>query len=213
MDSLITTIIVGVSLSMDAFSLALAYGTYGLSSKEKIILSVIVGCFHFFMPLLGLYLGNVIFSYFVFNLKLVVSVIFSIIGISMIISSINDNEQRIMVSIFGFIIFGFSVSIDSFTTGIGLNSINSNYLQVSIIFAFISGIFTYIGLLFGIKLNENFGKWATFIGGIVLIFMGLYYLFSLWVIIIFFFSFFFFSVIIYIYINFMNIVDFNDIID
>ena len=179
MDSLITTIIVGVSLSMDAFSMALAYGTYGLSNREKLTLSLIVGFFHFFMPLLGLCLGNLFFSYFVFNLRFIVSVIFSIIGFSMIISSISDSEERVMVSIIGFLLFGFSVSIDSFTTGIGLNSINSNYLQVSVIFAFISCIFTYIGLIFGLKLNDSFGKWATFIGVIVLIFMGLYYLFSL----------------------------------
>ena len=77
MNVIITTIIVGVSLSMDAFSLALAYGTYGLKNKEKIILSIIVGCFHFFMPLIGLVLGNLIFSYFVFNLRFVVSLTFS----------------------------------------------------------------------------------------------------------------------------------------
>ena len=176
MNALITTIIVGVSLSMDAFSLALAYGTYGLNNKEKILLSVIVGCFHFFMPLIGLWFGNIIFSYFVFNIRIVVSVIFSVIGISMIISSINDNEERIMVSLIGFLLFGLSVSIDSFTTGIGLNSINSNYFQVSCIFMFISGVFTYMGLYLGVILNKNFGKWSTFVGGIVLIFMGLYYL-------------------------------------
>ena len=176
MSALLSTIIVGVSLSMDAFSLALAYGTYGLSNKEKILLSIIVGCFHFFMPLLGLYLGNLIFSYFVFNIRFVVAVIFAIIGISMIISSINDNEERIMVSLIGFLLFGMSVSIDSFTTGIGLNSINSNYLQVSSIFMILSGIFTYFGLNLGLVLNREFGKWSTFIGGIVLIFMGLYYL-------------------------------------
>ena len=65
MNAIISTIIVGVSLSMDAFSLALAYGTVGLSNKNKIILSIIVGCFHFFMPLMGLIFGNIITTHFI----------------------------------------------------------------------------------------------------------------------------------------------------
>ena len=178
MNALVTTIIVGISLSMDAFSLALVYGTYGLNNKDKLLLSAIVGCFHFFMPLIGLKLGNLIFNYFVFNIDFIVFLIFTIIGISMIISSFNDEESRVMVSILGFILFGFSVSIDSFTTGIGLNSINNNYLQVSSIFALLSFTFTYIGLFMGGKLNNKFGSYSTFVGGIVLIFIGLYYLFG-----------------------------------
>ena len=176
MSALLSTFIIGVSLSMDAFSLALAYGTLGLRNKDKVILSIIVGIFHFFMPLIGLNIGNLILSYFIFDINYIVSIIFSVIGISMIISSIRDSEERIVISMLGFILFGFSVSIDSFTTGIGLNSINSNYLQVSSIFACVSCLFTYIGLVFGYKLNKSFGKLSTFIGGIILIFMGLYYL-------------------------------------
>ena len=39
MNVLLTTILVGISLSMDAFSLALIYGTYGLNKKDIYFLS------------------------------------------------------------------------------------------------------------------------------------------------------------------------------
>ena len=52
--------LMAVSLSMDAFSLALVYGTLGMSKKYKIFLSIIVGMYHFVMPLLGMFLGEVI---------------------------------------------------------------------------------------------------------------------------------------------------------
>ena len=62
MNVLFTTILVGISLSMDAFSLSLVYGTNGMNKRNEIILSVIVGLFHCFMPLFGGFFGNVIFS-------------------------------------------------------------------------------------------------------------------------------------------------------
>lgn len=177
MDTFFTTLIIGISLSMDAFSLALIYGTQSISKKNKIILSIIVGIYHFVMPLLGVLLGNVILKYLVINLSIVVSIIFLFIGIEMIISSIKDDSHDFVVSIFGFLIFGLSVSIDSFTTGIGLNVINNNYLEVSSIFCIVSGSFTYLGLILGNKLGSIFGKLSTIIGGVILIILGIIYFF------------------------------------
>ena len=95
----------------------------------------------------------------------------------MIISSIKDDSHDFVVSIFGFLIFGLSVSIDSFTTGIGLNVINNNYLEVSSIFCIVSGSFTYLGLILGNKLGSIFGKLSTIIGGVILIILGIIYFF------------------------------------
>lgn len=178
MDTFFTTLIIGISLSMDAFSLALIYGTQSISKRDKIILSIIVGIYHFVMPLLGVFLGNIILKYLVINLSIVVSIIFLFIGIEMIISSIKDDSHDFVVSIFGFLIFGLSVSIDSFTTGIGLNVINNNYLEVSSIFCIVSGSFTYLGLILGNKLGSIFGKLSTIIGGVILIILGIFYFFK-----------------------------------
>ena len=84
----LTSLLVGISLSMDAFSLSLIYGTQGISKRNEILLSIIVGIFHFFMPLMGLLFGNIITSYYEFNLDMFVGIIFIIIGIEMIVSSI-----------------------------------------------------------------------------------------------------------------------------
>jgi len=124
MSTLITTIIIGISLSMDAFSLSLVYGTLNFSKKRMLLLSLIVGLYHFFMPLFGAFFGNLITKYLVIDLDFVVFLIFLVIGIEMIISSIKENKDVSYIGILGFFMFGFSVSIDSFTTGIGLNAIN-----------------------------------------------------------------------------------------
>lgn len=177
MNTFLMTLLVGISLSMDAFSLAIVYGMQKITSKDKIILAIIVGSYHFFMPLIGLKIGNYITSYVFLDLDILVAVIFDVIGIEMIISSIKEKEEKIFLNILGFLIFGLSVSIDSLTTGIGLNVINNNYLQVAAIFAIVSAIFTYIGLILGNKLNDKIGKYSTILGGIILIILGMYYLF------------------------------------
>lgn len=177
MNTFLMTLLVGISLSMDAFSLALVYGMQKITSKDKIILAIIVGSYHFFMPLIGLKIGNYITSYVFLDLDILVAVIFGVIGIEMIISSIKEKEEKIFLNILGFLIFGLSVSIDSLTTGIGLNVINNNYLQVAAIFAIVSAVFTYIGLILGNKLNDKIGKYSTILGGIILIILGIYYLF------------------------------------
>jgi len=178
LNTFFTTLLVGISLSMDAFSLSLIYGTQNISNRSKALLSIVVGVYHFFMPLLGLFLGNFITSFLIFNVNILVSIIFLIIGIEMIVSSLKDKEDKLFLTIPGFFIFGFSVSIDSFTTGIGLNVINSNYIEVSIIFCLVSCGFTYIGLFLGNKLKSYFGKISTIIGGIILIILGIFYLFK-----------------------------------
>lgn len=177
MNVLFTCILIGISLSMDAFSLALLYGTYGLAKNEEITLSIIVGLFHFFMPLIGLFFGNMIFHYFVVDANFVVGIIFGLIGFEMFISSFREEEVKILIGFVPFLLFGLSVSVDSLTTGIGLSSISDNYLMVSSIFMLFSGGFTYLGLKLGGFFSKRFGKLATIFGGGMMITLGLFYIF------------------------------------
>ena len=174
MNTFLTTLLIAISLSMDAFSLSLVYGTLNIDKKNKIILSFIVGIYHFLMPLLGLSIGSFVAKYLVFNLKYLVSIIFITIGLELILS---NTKEVPLENIISFLIFGLSVSIDSFTTGIGLNIINNNYLTVSTTFCLTSCLFTYFGLNIGDKLSQKYGKISTICGGIVLIILGLSYLF------------------------------------
>ena len=176
MNIFFTCFFIAVSLSMDAFSLALIYGTYGLSRKNEIFLSGVVGIFHFVMPLLGLFFGSIIMKYFVFNVNLVVGIIFGIIGIEMLFSVKREEEVKILVSWLGFFFFGLSVSMDSLTTGIGLSAISKNYLGVASLFMIVSTIFTYFGLRFGNRLNDKFGKYATLCGGIMMLVLAIGYI-------------------------------------
>ena len=176
MNTFVLIVIIGISLSMDAFSLSLVYGTYGISTSDKILLSIIVGVYHFIMPILGNYLGNYIMDYFIFKSNIFIAIVFLIIGIDMIISSVKNKEDKLLYNIWGFLIFGLSVSIDSFTTGIGMGAISSNYFMISMVFMICSGILTFIGLVFGNKFSDRYGNYSTIMGGIILIVLSIYYM-------------------------------------
>ena len=178
MSSFLTIILIGISLSMDAFSLALAYGISGITNKQKIILSLFVGIYHFIMPLIGLTMGSFITSKIVFSTNILVGIILSLISIEMLISSFKNKEEKLLLSIPGFLLFGLSVSIDSLTTGIGLPAITNNYFITAIIFSIISFFFTYLGLNLGNILNQKYGKISTIVGGIILLILGIIYIFK-----------------------------------
>ena len=170
-------VLIAISLSMDAFSLALIYGTYGLSFSRCVILSIIVGIFHFFMPLCGLFFGSFLTLNFVMDSNYIVGIILLILGISMLFSVYRDEEVKILISLWGYLLFGFTVSVDSFTVGIGLSAITHHYVGAAFIFMIFSFGFTFLGLILGNYLNVNFGKYACFIGGLLLLFLSFSYLF------------------------------------
>lgn len=173
--SILVVFIIAVSLSMDAFSLSLAYGTLNLEKKYMHLLSIIVGIYHFFMPLIGLCVGNTVLSIIKINPNIIVFLVLCFIGIQMIIDSFKNEKLVKLVKLKDLLLFGLAVSIDSFSVGIGLNTITDNYLLSVTIFSLSSFTFTYIGLLLGKKISEIIGKLATIIGGIVLIIIGIIY--------------------------------------
>ena len=67
MKEFLVLLMIAIGLSMDAFSLALGYGTIGLSNENNLKVSIFVGIFHFFMPLIGLLIGTQITTFLNIN--------------------------------------------------------------------------------------------------------------------------------------------------
>jgi len=169
-------LVIAVSLSMDAFSLSLAYGTNNLSNRSIYQLSTVVGVYHFFMPLLGMLVGLCLMHALPFEPHIIVFIILSIVGIEMIIDSFKNNDTKSIVTYGQLLLFGLAVSIDSFSTGIGLKAISENVWMCALIFSICSFLFTYFGLKLGQKLNQLLGKISTIVGGVVLVIIGVVYL-------------------------------------
>jgi len=129
------------------------------------------------MPLLGNLIGIIILNLLPLEPNVVVGIIFLIISIQMILSIFKQEEIVDLKGIFTTLLFAFTVSIDSFSVGIGLSAVSDNKLLSVSIFSVTSFLFTYTGLSIGSKLTQKFGKWSTLFGGIVLFILSIIYLF------------------------------------
>lgn len=176
MSNFLTVLIVAISLSMDTFSLSMAYGMLKINRKEIIKISIFVGMFHFIMPMIGNSLGNIIIKLININPSIIVGIVFLSIAIQLIFSLSKDDELQKPSNFISIIVFSFSVSIDSFSTGIGLGAFSKNIFLPLITFMIVSSTFTYLGLNFGNKIFHVIGKKAQIVGIVLLMILSINYI-------------------------------------
>lgn len=159
----IETILIAISLSMDAFSLAISLSTLKLKNIKVYRYAFMVGLFHFIMPIGGNLLRKIIDKIVIVPSKtlFIIIIIFIIIGILL------DKENNISKKILNPILFAFIVSIDSFSVGV---SLSKSILIISCsIFSVTSSLFTLIGFKIGNIIYNNSTKYTKFISISILI--------------------------------------------
>lgn len=178
MSILISLFIIGISLSMDTFSISLSIGTLNISKRKIIFFTLLVGILHFIMPLIGTLLGEKITNFLNINVDFLLGLILLFIGIEMIIELFKKDEKEINFNIFNLFLIAISVSLDSFSTGLGLTAITNNIVMSSLIFSICAASFTYLGLILGKYGTSKLGVYGTILGIILLIILGLFYIFK-----------------------------------
>lgn len=169
---MLSIFLIGVALSMDAFSIALSIGTTHLSKNRFILIPIVVSIMHFVMPLIGLFLGNQILSVININPKIIMTIILLYLAFLMYKDRNNDKVPKInsLLSIF---LYALSVSLDSFSVGIGLKALTDKILIPPIIFSLCAGTITYMGLILGKYSQKVWKEKASLIGIILLILISI----------------------------------------
>ena len=170
---ILSILLIGIALSMDTFSLSLSLGTFNITNKQALKLSIIVGIMHFFMPILGMLLGEKLISLFELQCDFLLGVILLFIAIQMIIDLIKHEENSFNLNILGMFLFALGVSLDSFSVGLGIKAITENINLATSIFAICSFIFTFTGILIGKFANKFIGTYASIFGVIILLILGI----------------------------------------
>lgn len=176
MREIVSILLIGISLSMDTFSLSLTLGTVSENKLIK-ILPLFVGIFHFFMPILGNFIGITLINLLNLASNIILGTVLIVLGINLAIHYFKDETAEINLNIIGIIIFALSVSIDSFSVGLGINDITNNYYIASVIFALCSAAFTYLGIIIGKYSSKLIGKYAIILGIFLLLILGIFHLF------------------------------------
>lgn len=170
---IVSVLAIAVALSMDTFSLSLGLGTCNLSKKKSIQISLIVGIMHFVMPLIGVIIGGNLINFLKINSNLLLGIILLFIAGQMLYEIFLKEEETINLNPLGMFFFAFGVSIDAFSTGLGLNAITHNIFVAMFLFSVTSFIFTLLGLAIGKYANKILGIYASIFGAVLLIVIAL----------------------------------------
>ena len=175
---LIEIILIAVGLSMDAFAVSV---TLGLSVKkpkikEFLIPGIYFGLFQAIMPLIG-YFAEINFASKIQHFDhWIAFALLGFIGVNMIRESFSRKENSIAENPFQFmpmLLLAIATSIDALAVGITFAFFEINIFRAIII----TGLITFCVSIVGVKTGNVFGakykSKAEFIGGAVLIMLGL----------------------------------------
>lgn len=169
----ISILLIGIALSMDTFSLSLSVGTFNISNRHAFRLALIVGIMHFFMPILGMLLGDKLIKIFELQCDILLGIILIFISIQMLIDIIKHEDNTFNLNFIGMFLFALGVSLDSFSVGLGIKAITENINLATSIFAICSFAFTYAGLMIGKFASKIIGTYASILGVIILFILGI----------------------------------------
>lgn len=164
------SVLIALALSVDAFLACFAYGANQKCSKVITKAPIIIGAFHFVLPLLSFFCFNYIKVLDPWG-KIISSMMFIFLGIICFIGK-KEEEKRIY-NIVGIIILSFSVSIDSLLVGVSLAFETNNIFIPALIFGLITAVISFISLRFSLFLSNKFKYNLDVIAGIFFIILGL----------------------------------------
>ena len=179
---IINSILLGIGLAMDAFSVSVIDGLAEpeMSRRKRCLIAACFAGFQFLMPMIGWMLVTSIISLFEFSEKMIpwlALAILGFLGIKMIIEGIRPDNGEDEKKGFGTAVIlmqGVATSIDALSVGLTI----SHYLWYdSLLSSAIIGAETFIicilGLFIGAKIGEHLSKRVRIIGGIILIGIGI----------------------------------------
>lgn len=178
----LNNILLGIGLTMDAFSVSLANGFKEpcMKNKKALLIALTFGLFQMIMPLIGWICVHTLlekFKIFAHFIPWIALVLLLYIGGKMVIGFFFKKEEQEECSKTGFlaiIIQGIATSIDALSVGFTIAEYN---FTLAFVATLIIGIITFIVCFIGVFLGKKFGTkcstYAELIGGLILIAIGI----------------------------------------
>lgn len=177
---IVTSILLGAGLAMDACAVSMANGLKDPKMKLKKIL-LIAFMFAFFqalMPLIGYFVGSALLSKIEWIIPWVALILLSFVGGKMLYEGIKNKEEALdedkSLTFKALIIQAIATSIDALSVGFTIS--NYNILQAFVccgIVAVVTFIICVTAVFIGKKFGTKLGNKAEILGGIILIGIGI----------------------------------------
>ncbi len=177
-----TSLLLGVGLAMDAFSVSLANGMNECKMKncKACGTSALFAFFQFIMPLIGWVCVSTIADYFTAFEKCIPWIalaLLSFIGGKMLYESLkhkDGEEEKPATTLGGLVVQGIATSIDALS--VGFTIAHYGFLEALVACLIIGGLTFFIclaGVYIGKKAGTKLADKAGILGGVILILIGL----------------------------------------
>lgn len=176
------SIVLGIGLAMDAFSVSLANGLNEPFMKKHKMCGIagVFAAFQFVMPMIGWFCISTIAQYFEIFQKFIPWIALALlgyIGINMLYEGIKNKdseEEKPAVGVKALFIQGIATSIDALSVGFTISNYSlANALLSALLIGIVTFVICFIGLIIGKKAGTKLAGKSEILGGIILIFIGL----------------------------------------
>ena len=176
--SFVEILLIGIGLSMDAFSVSICKGltTKQFSRKMALTCGLWFGFFQALMPLIGYFLGEQFEEYITAVDHWIAFGLLFLIGANMIREAVWGKEEQQNNSAMDFktmLLLAVATSIDALAVGISFACIQVKIWSSILIIGLTTFLFSVLGVKIGNVFGSKFEKSAGIVGGIILILIGL----------------------------------------
>lgn len=178
----LNSILLGVGLAMDAFSVSIANGLNEPHMKSVKVIGIagVFGIFQALMPIIGWVCVHTVLQYFSAFEKFIpwiALLLLGYIGFKMVIDGIrsrNTDSEKPSIGIAALLIQGIATSIDALSVGFTIAEYNwLMALAASLIIALVTFIICIFGLRIGKRFGTRLAHRASVFGGAILIAIGI----------------------------------------
>lgn len=183
------SILLGMGLAMDAFSVSLANGLQEPAMKKRRMCGIagVFGAFQFLMPMTGWFCVSSIARYFEIFAKYIpciALILLGYIGGKMLYEGLkggNVEEEITAPGVQVLLLQGVATSVDALSVGFTISSYHfAEALAACLLIGVTTFLICYAGLAIGKKAGTRLAGKAGILGGVILIFIGLKIFISSW---------------------------------
>ncbi len=174
--------LLGVGLSMDAFAVSVCkgLGMRKLNKKQALIIGLYFGGFQALMPFVGWLLGSQFQKYITSIDHWIAFILLGFIGGKMMIEAVREWNEEEVVDVMdapidhkNMLVLAVATSIDALAVGITFAFLGTPIVEAITIIGITTMVISIAGVVIGNFFGSRYKSKAEFIGGLILVLLGL----------------------------------------
>ena len=174
--------LLGVGLSMDAFAVSVCkgLGLRKLNKKQALIIGLYFGGFQALMPFVGWLLGSQFQKYITSIDHWIAFILLGFIGGKMMIEAVREWNEEEVVDVMdaptdhkNMLVLAVATSIDALAVGITFAFLGTPIVEAITIIGITTMVISIAGVVVGNFFGSRYKSKAEFIGGLILVLLGL----------------------------------------